>query len=1060
MDYIGARKRFVAWLRQQLIGPANPDSDTLVGMSPLDRYPMGVLFPIMPDGDGVDPASDTLREDTTEEDASGELESKQFAQPARKRRYCPPSAVGFSCFVRGTPRLTIVVEGARYERTGLRDPRGRFISQEYNRIPLAETSLTWGGGVLSDALPSQHFGVDVRQRSYQDGMILTITLHNRQNVASSAWNQSQEIMKKSLFETRLTCFIEEGSLADYPRVDKSLLTEEEQELELQYRHKHIYAIGHGAAVNWVVEGNQPPRIETDFMPTVEVPQVTSDLSDVEEEVLDMHFLATAPTGHLVACLGRFVTSYEKWIERQAITNLREDEVASARRIRNRMRTAAARMKHGVVLLASDPVACEAFRLANQAMLNQMQQQDRVRGKANLHECYRWRPFQLAFLLVVLESTIRDDDDFREVLDLIWFPTGGGKTEAYLGLIVFLIAWRRLTCPDRGGGTVAVMRYTLRLLTSQQFVRATRIIFALELLRRKDPGRLGREPVSIGMWVGRASTPNTFQQAVDLVQGIRGGVAPPNGLVLESCPWCGAAFNECNYQSSETGFHFVCTNPTCAFGNDVQAPLPCNVVDEALYAHPPSLLIGTIDKFARLAWESRAGRFFGRNSDNLPPTLVIQDELHLITGPLGSVAGLYEAALDTLLQMHGVRPKYIASTATIRMAKEQVRSLYGRELEVFPPPGLSCDDSYFARTDCRRPGRLYVGYLAPKLGSRQCLAPLAATTLFGPQVLFEEHVERNALLEAWWTQVVYHTSLRAVGESHTSYLTDVRDWARRLSNEKKDRDSSESLVHEPESASEGQNGMASRAANPRIAQLTSRATAKDNAATFNQLECPFGTDECLDVVLATNMVSVGLDVSRLAVMLVNGQPLTTAEYIQTSSRVGRALVPGLVLVNYHRHQARSLSHYESFRPFHESFYRFVEPTSVTPYTYQVRLRALHAALVIVIRHADASLNDNAKAGEFRQDDPGVQARIEALIQRCKRAEPTDKAGQTADHITQLVEQWNDEAAHCQTQKRALHYNPSDGGANALLCDHENPEAGLWPTLHSMRNVESNAVLKGT
>ena len=1060
MDYIGPRKHFVAWLRQQLIGPANPDSDMLVGMSPLDRYPMGVLFPVMPDGDGVDPAGDTLQEDLTEEDANSELESKQFAQPARKRRYCPPSAVGFSCFVRGRPRLTIAVTGTRYERTGLRDSRGRFVRQEYNRVPLAETTLTWGDGGLSDALPSPHFGVDVRQRSYQDGTILTITLHNRQNVASSAWNQPQEILRKSLFETRLTCFIEEGSLADYPRVDKSLLTEEEQELELQYRHKHIYAIGHGAAVNWAVEGNRPPRIETDFMPTVEVPQVTSDLADAEVSVLDMHFLATAPTGPLVAGLGRFVASYAKWVERQAVTGLKDDEVAPAHRIRSRMKTAVARMQQGVALLASDAMACEAFRLANQAMLNQMQQQDRIRKQASRREGYRWRPFQLAFLLVVLESTIRDDDDFREVLDLIWFPTGGGKTEAYLGLIVFLIAWRRLTCPNRGGGTVAVMRYTLRLLTSQQFVRATRIIFALELLRQKDPDRLGREPVSIGMWVGRASTPNTFQQAVDQVQGIRGAAPPPNGLVLEACPWCASSFDECNYQSSEAGFHFVCTNPACAFGGDGRTPLPCNVVDEALYAHPPSLLIGTIDKFARLAWESRAGQFFGRDSGNLPPTLVIQDELHLITGPLGSVAGLYEAALDTLLQMHGVRPKYIASTATIRMAQEQVRSLYGRELAVFPPPGLSCDDSYFARTDCQRPGRLYVGYLAPKLGSRQCLAPLAATTLFGPQALFEDHLEGNALLEAWWTQVVYHTSLRAVGESHTSYLTDVRDWARRLSDEKKDRDSSASVVHEPESASEERKGMASRAATPRIAQLTSRATAKDNAATFNRLEQPFGTDECLDVVLATNMVSVGLDVSRLAVMLVNGQPLTTAEYIQTSSRVGRAEVPGLVLVNYHRHQARSLSHYESFRPFHESFYRFVEPTSVTPYTYQVRLRALHAALVIVVRHADASLSGNAKAGEFRQDAPAVQAWIKALIQRCERAEPTDKAGRTADHMARLVEQWGAEATHCQTQKRALHYSSSDRSANALLCDHEKPEAGMWPTLHSMRNVESTAVLKGT
>lgn len=1062
MDYIGARKRFVAWLRQQLIGPANPDSDTLVGMSPLDRYPMGVLFPIMPDGDGVDPASDTLWEDAAEDTADGEPESKQFAQPARKRRYCPPSAVGFSCFVRGKSRLTIVVEGARYEeRTGLRDAKsGRFISQEYNRIPLAETTLTWGDGVLSDA-PNQHFGVDVRQQPYQDGMILTITLHNRQKVTSSAWNQSQEILTKSLFETRLTCFVEEGALSEYPRVEKALLTEEEQELELQYRHKHIYAMGHGAAVDWVLEGNRPPRIETTFMPTVEVPQVSTDLSDAQWDVLGMHFLATAPTAQMTAELGRFVGSYEKWVDHQVADNSYDDYgAAPADRIRSRMKTAVARMHQGVALLSSDALVCEAFQLANLAMLNQLQQQDHGSGKSGKPEDHRWRPFQLAFLLVVLESTVHEEDDFREILDLIWFPTGGGKTEAYLGLVVFLIAWRRLTCPNGGGGTVAIMRYTLRLLTSQQFVRACRIIFALELLRRKDPGRLGQEPVSIGIWVGRASTPNTFQQAFEQVQGIRGGASPPQGLVLEQCPWCGSSFGECNYQSSETGFYFVCANLDCDFGKDVRESLPCNVVDEALYANPPSLLIGTIDKFARLAWESQAGKFFGGGEDNLPPSLVIQDELHLITGPLGSVAGLYEAALDTVLQMSGCRPKYIASTATIRMAAEQVRSLYGRELAVFPPPGLTCDDSYFARTDTSRPGRLYMGYLAPKLDSRQCLAPVAAAALMGPQLLFEDHADHHDLLEAWWTQVVYHTSLRAVGESHTTYLTDVRDWARRLSNEHTERASLEHAAHESGQTRSGREWTAHRPANPNIAQLTSRATAKDNAATFSQLELGIDSGESLDVVLATNMVSVGLDVSRLALMLVNSQPLTTAEYIQTSSRVGRASVPGLVLVNYHRHQARSLSHYENFRPFHESFYRFVEPTSVTPYTYQVRRRALHAALVIVVRHVCGSLYDHLEAGDFNKDDPRIQACVDAFAQRCAQAEPCDTAGSTERHINQLVEQWHDEAISCQKQNRALHYNPSDNSANALLCNHQEPDTGLWPTLHSMRNVESTAVLHGT
>ena len=483
-----------------------------------------------------------------------------------------------------------------------------------------------------------------------------------------------------------------------------------------------------------------------------------------------------------------------------------------------------------------------------------------------------------------------------------------------------------------------------------------------------------------------------------------------------------------------------------------------MVDEALYEQPPTLLVGTIDKFARLAWEERAAAFFGRGARR-PPELVIQDELHLIAGPLGSVAGVYEAAVETVLERRGGRPKYVASTATIRMAREQVRRLYGREMAVFPPPGLSADDSWFARTDRSRPGRLYVGYLAPGLDQQHCLAPLAAALLAAPPALFEDQQDRDDLLDAWWTQVIYHGSLRGVGASHNAFVTDVRSFMRRLEAERREaagRDGEPEASGPPASGrdADATGGGRSR---PAIAQLTSQSTAQENARTFDRLEAPRGAADCLDAVLATNMISVGVDVDRLAAMVINGQPLTTAEYIQASSRIGRAGVPGLVFANYYRHQARSLSHYENFRPYHESFYRFVEPTSVTPFTYQVRKRALHAALVIALRHCCDALTVNAAAGRFDKNDTRVQAVVEALERRCRRAD-AEAAGETAEHLERLVEEWQETAAHCRREKRGLQYDCRDNAADRLLGEFDGARPGLWKTLHSMRNIEDTAVLR--
>ena len=1065
MNYRDERDRLVKWLRTQLIGPALDGN--LQGTSPLDRYPTGRLFPIIRTEEGIDPAS-TADEEDDERGMSGDDRQDDAAVRAttKRRRYIPPSSVGFSFFARGQDlRFQVRCSAARYKREENRNETGRFIRTEYRRIPLGgdEESITFTSANRVDIWPQEGggylAGIDVLRRPFEDGSIITVSLFNGQEMDPNGSPQSisQERTAKSLFEIDLICHLESGEVGPYPRVDYSLLDDEEQELELQYRHRHIYAVGHGAAVNWREEPGGVKEIWAEFLPAVEVPQVTPDIAGDSRQVLGIAHLASCEeaTETVFDELDQFVAGYSTWVacENATVGELVGSEREAGRRIVERMEDAATRMGRGVNLLRVDRRATQAFALSNRAMLDQMRRFDVLCGKSKDETEYRWRPFQLAFLLTALESVIHEDDEFRDVLDLIWFPTGGGKTEAYLGLIAFLIVWRRLKYPTSGGGTTALMRYTLRLLTAQQYLRATRMVCALELIRRRTPS-LGPEPITVGMWVGCTTSPNTFVEARESVhKASRGKASERRSLVLESCPWCGTSFKAPDsYIARETEFRFRCTNAKCEFVRQGGGVLPCNVVDEALYAEPPTLLIATIDKFARFAWEERVSAFLGQGG-NRPPELIVQDELHLIAGALGSVAGLYEAALDTVLIQRGVHPKYIASTATIRMARQQVRSLYGRDLAIFPPPGLSCDDSHFARTVSldERPGRLYVGYLAPMLDRLHCMAPLEAALLAAPETVFDAgQQDREDLLEAWWTQVVYHGSLKGVGNSHNSFNIDVREAFNRI-------------VLEVEQAERSEQSTAT--ARPisrnafRIAQLTSISSAEENARTFARLERGRGEAGCLDAVLATNMISVGLDVPRLALMVVNGQPLTTAEYIQASSRVGRSDVPGLVFVNYYRDQARSLSHYENFRPYHDSFYRFVEPTSVTPFTYQARLRALHAALVISIRHACHFLLGNSEAGRFDPTDDCVRKVMEILKERCARADP-ERASEIALHLEQLADEWHAEARHCKESRRKLNYQAydNDGATDRLLYNHGDRIRGLWPTLQSMRNVENTALLK--
>jgi len=1064
------RDEFIKLTKQQLVGSELKDN-LLVGQKPLDRFFTGFLFPILSSENAI------VFEEKEEDGESSYSEKDEIESVKKENRYIPPSSAGFSFFITGTEiKLRVFYNAVSYTDKDERDKfNQKFVKQQWEKDYLADDGkeIEFSPNEVNQyKIFDDRAKIDALWRPYHNGYIVTITISNDTKIDASVSGKefNLEQNRHTLFEVELKCIVEEGNVDVYPSKDKSFLSDEEKEIELRYKDLHIYAVGHGTAVDWKRNREDKMEIWIDFLPTVEVPQVTADTGGKSDRVLSFFFLEDCLLNNsVVEELTDFVNKYENWITTQNESIKKEDaeDKPTAKKIVKKLTIAKKRMQQGIELLKYDKNAKIAFSTANEAMLKQWISSDMNRGIQKDNSKYKWRPFQLAFILMTLESTTNENSNFRDTLDLIWFPTGGGKTEAYLGLMAFLFIYRRLKYPASSGGTVSIMRYTLRLLTSQQFLRASKVICALELIRQEKEESFGREPFSIGLWVGSTSSPNTFGQVSKILEDKQ-----YSKLVLSACPWCNTKFTERNYISTINSFHFSCSNDSCDFGQIKKNILPCNVVDEALYVQPPSLLIATVDKFARLAWEERAGSFFGRDG-NRPPELIIQDELHLISSALGSIVGLYEVAIDTVLVSRGMRAKYIASTATIKNAEKQVQTLFAKEMKVFPPSGLRYDDSYFAKTVSleEKAGRLYVGYLAPLLDRQHCLEPLAGVLLSNPINLFKDN---EAYMDRWWTQIVYHGSLKGVGNSRTLYQSGIQSYLNKFIMEKMRKEIDEeypnflddknlkSLDDFKKIGDFNVKAIVNKYFPIReieVKTLTSNQTAEENAEIFDALGKNKDNSQAIDVALATNMISVGLDVSRLALMIINGQPLTTAEYIQASSRVGRGETPGIVFVNYYKTQARSLSHYENFRSYHDSFYRFVEPSSLTPFTFQARSRALHASLVIAMRHSAIGLLSNENAGEFDRENTLVKKVIKEMKIRCKLAIGNNRevSKKTNEHIDKLVTEWSSESQYCHSNRIKLVYNSTDRGMNNLICNFEEKD-GLWETLQSMRNVESSALVK--
>lgn len=886
--------------------------------------------------------------------------------------------------------------------------------------------------------------------------------------------------------------------------------------DLHYRDVLEYAVGHGSSVDYLCaeNGDSVQEVVTSWLPYHELERVIPSVIETAE--FRMFTLAAFQTAdELADSLLPLVESYRSWIEsQQKLVNDLDTEARkeTAKNALAEAQSASERIEEGIELLRSNPEAFHAFTLANHCM---GEAADR-RLKEVSREKLAWRPFQLAFVLLNLPSLIDPKSAQRKYVELLFFPTGGGKTEAYLGLAAFQMIYRRFENPGaRGCGLSVLMRYTLRLLTLDQLGRASALVCALELERRKDEETLGTWPFEIGLWVGSAATPNRLghvgytgpgadQTAYIKVKRFQeNSNANPAPIPLESCPWCEEKFGRTSFKmipnrKAPTHLQITCANYDCDFSQG--SGLPILTVDETIYRRLPAFLIATVDKFAALPWEGRAGALFGRvnrhdNSgfygptdppsqgtkigDILPgPDLIIQDELHLISGPLGTIAGVYEVAIEKLSERFsadGQRklPKIIASTATVRRATHQIQALFGRNTtRIFPPPGVNRSDSFFAETvpineeDPATNGRLYLGVAAQGRSLKRVLLRTMLTLMSRAEALYHSgDDEVKEAVDPYMTSLGYFNSLRELGGSRRIVEDEVLM--------KLDNYSSRRRLEPEESL------FSDRTIDmDHIKELTSRVSTNEVSATKEKIGKPHASEQGCDVVLATNMISVGLDITRLGLMLVLGQPKGSSEYIQATSRVGReSKKPGLVITLLNPHKPRDRSHFEQFKVYHQSFYRSVEATSVTPFSPRALDRALAATLVGVIRHSLENMTP-AKGAQQALDPTNNQTLDEFCILLAERARDhwpdLDQESRDENYhyvlkrCRSLIDDWKSIAKDYQDNHNiGLKYQKYEDAKNAkpLLHAFLDPELSLlqdefmnFRANRSMRDVETNTELK--
>ncbi len=1049
---VEVRERLIDALRLDLVGPPSGHAfadERLPGwVRPSTWYLNGFLIP---SGTAPEKSADTDEDD----DMDGEIperaglaeESNEERKAAKKGFF--PSSMGLSFLVSKAARaLTVNARWGDYapvEAPGEDGEPARSVWQRTPREGMLTLALTGSQDDTVRPVPDSHglelhlverevVAEDLADRIPAGTRSVSIFLVN----CRTPDKESPDVAYAFQAEIEVR-----GDEPFVPRPDlRGALAAEwdEQVADLHYADTPEYATGHGVSADWEVVGGACRLLRTAWIPQAGVEKTTT--VDVPGAELSMDALGALADGAAAkAKLEPLVAAYRAWIESQrsrlgALSGTRRETAEELLRLAG---VAAARIERGIAQIAADADALDAFRMANRAVARALKKRLGI-------EAPRWRAFQLAFVLLNLPGLADPCAPDRDTVDLLFFPTGGGKTEAYLGLAAFSMVLRRLRHPGdegrAGAGVAVIMRYTLRLLTLDQLARAAGLVCALELERESDPGRYGRWPFEIGLWVGQAATPNSRGRKGDgRSDSARARVrqfkadprSKPSPIPLETCPWCGTRFGPDSFallpnDDAPRELRIVCANFECDFTRD--RALPIVAVDEPLYRRLPAFLIATVDKFASLPWVGPSGVLLGgadrhdasgfygaaepgrgaRLSAPLPPPdLVIQDELHLISGPLGTMVGLYEAAIEALcIREQGgraIRPKIVASTATVRRAQDQIQALFARGItQIFPPPGPDRRDAFFARTvpPAEVPARLYLGVAAqgrnPKVVMRRAWLALmgAAERAYRDH---GGHKNESNPADPYMTVLGYFNALRELGGARRILEEEVQNTLKGYGGRRRIGETP-GLFQDRKTFSE-------------VVELTSRVSTDKVAEARRRLDTPFHRiDQRVDCAIATNMISVGLDIPRLGLMVVLGQPKTHAEYIQATSRVGRDDArPGLVVTLFNIHKPRDRSHYERFRHYHETFYRSVEAGSVTPFSARALDRGFAGALVGLSRHLRPELAPPRGAAQIEASRAALEREVlEALLGRVRQQpfasddERAERVRSVQNRIVDLLDSW--------------------------------------------------------
>lgn len=1094
LKYAEVRQKIIDAIRTDLIGPLSPKE--VLDENPRYAYLVGMLEPQRdenaPDENEQEIEAD-IDYDKDEDFTAGEDDDNE---PISTTKFQLPSSIGISFYVESIlDGICLDVTWGDYarstEKTIGKDGKEHSHSI-YKRIPESETVHVkfsdFGRTKEYQLVQDSNVHVHVSRIPLKNGYSL-VTAY----VVNKRSNPSSEV-EGLMFQVGIRAHAEDGSavfIAEH--ICRNVLATD----EFYFEQRPIMGRGRGCAAVWgKTENGRTDYVEAAFIPEYEYPGVSAALKGFSPTYFSTWQMALkGKKAETIKKLNTLADSYEKWIDNTLTGNPRMNDSEFSEKVGitviSHCRDALRRIRDGIHIIETDDISFEAFSFMNSVIY----MQNSIKNYAKKHgqgiECsfkdfvnpknpdneFAWRPFQIAFILMNLKGIVHPEDPEQEIVDLLYFPTGGGKTEAYLGLMAFTIANRRLRASasdkyNRDGGVTIILRYTLRLLTTQQRDRITKMVVAAELVRQKNP-RLGTEPISIGFWVGGQVTPNRFDELVtkDDNPSAAGNAKRMLYKQILTCPFCGKPLTKDEFyiDTDKKSVEIYCSDEHCMFykykNPGERIPIPVYLVDEEIYAKCPTIILSTVDKFARLPWDVNTNTLFGRvdrkcSRDGyvaigakhpkhrktanleaatittvkpfLPPELIIQDELHLITGPLGTVYGAYETIIEDMCTYDGIKPKYVVSTATIKNAGNQAKSLYARKNTTqFPPNGFEIGDSFFIREIPveEDPFRKYVGICAPGQSVKTALLRTYAIIL---QAVYTYSLqdEYKDVIDPYYSLIGYFNSIRELGGAVRLLQDDIPARIKRI--QKRYHLEKRRFLNKNE-------------------EITSRMSSWKIPEKLNQLELPYTSRNHLDTAVATNMIAVGMDVDRLGLMVVTGQPKQNSEYIQATSRIGRAH-PGLVVTLYNAYRPRDLSHYENFTGYHAQLYRFVEGTTATPFSARARDRVLHALVISAIRllYPEMANNEDARAISSLSQEQ-IDAVKDMILDRIKIVKPSarDDAG---DEIDEFIGWWKRKAA----ETMPLFYRADPKRYNILINPYDKPhEDSYKPTLLSMREVESAA-----